>query len=279
MATIKELAQGRSDVFKVDPRVIQIKDGWNQREEGPDLDTHIDSIAQSIVANGYMPSKPIEVYMEGGTMYVSDGHCRLRATVRAIEHYQTDIKTIPVINVAKANDADRMLSQITSNSGKPLTPFEQAKVYDRLLKFGWEAKDIAIKAGKSTAHVSQVLDYLTLPENIKLLVISGQLSGTLAIKMFKEANGDAGKVIEQLKEGAANAQSQGRTRVMPKDMSGNGQKREKSPGIRKLLKDVFETADVVKPSNDDGMVLIRMTTEDWENISGALGIDIDPSVE
>jgi len=45
-------------------------------------------------------------------MIVRDGHCRVRATMRAIEHYKADIKTVSVISVTICNDADLILNQV-----------------------------------------------------------------------------------------------------------------------------------------------------------------------
>src|ERR1700674_5839547 len=92
---IKSLAQGRTDVFKVDPRVLVIKDGWNSRDfNDPENLEHVDNLAQSIAAVGV--KQPLTVFFENGKCYVSDGECRLRGAMRAIEHYKADLRTVPV---------------------------------------------------------------------------------------------------------------------------------------------------------------------------------------
>lgn len=266
---LKSIAEGRSDMHRVDPRKLQVEAGWNQRENTSELATHIDMLAQSIAQVGVR--EPLRVVWRDGQAFVRSGHCRLAASLRAIEVYKAELKTVPVIGEDRhSTPADQFLGQIIDNSGKPLSAFETAKVYKKLIDLGWAGKDIAAKCGVSQAHVSQVLDYLSLPDNLKAMVISGQVSGTLVIKMLKDANGDAGKVIEQLKEAVGVAASQGRKRAMPKDMQGG----EKRPGLRKLLKDAFEGSDVIAPDGDEGIVLIRMTTEDFEHVSSALGLDI-----
>ena len=79
---------------------------------------HIDQLALSIAEIGVR--KPIEVKLVNGQLIVRDGHCRTRATMRAIEHYKADIKTVPVVSVDRyANDADLILNQVITIAGKP----------------------------------------------------------------------------------------------------------------------------------------------------------------
>src|SRR6185369_14107363 len=94
---IAQFSEGRSDVHRVDPRKLVLVPGFNMREESPELDEHIDELAQSIAEIGV--KKPIEVKLEDGKLLVREGHCRTRAAIRAIEVYKADLKTVPVISV------------------------------------------------------------------------------------------------------------------------------------------------------------------------------------
>ena len=67
---IAQFSKGRSDVHKVDPRMLVIEPGWNTRDEGPELDAHIDQLAQSIANNGFNQTKPISVKMVDGKLLV-----------------------------------------------------------------------------------------------------------------------------------------------------------------------------------------------------------------
>ena len=49
---IKDLAVGRRDLFMVDPKILVMKPGFNLREEGPELDAHIEELALFIKDNG-----------------------------------------------------------------------------------------------------------------------------------------------------------------------------------------------------------------------------------
>ncbi len=92
---IKDVAQGRSDLYKLDPKLIQIKEGWNSREAtDPQNASHIAELAASIKEVGV--KKPLVCYMENDIVYVTDGHCRLQAVMHLIEQ-GVEIKTVPVI--------------------------------------------------------------------------------------------------------------------------------------------------------------------------------------
>ena len=70
---IKDVAAGRSDLYRVDPKLIQIKDGWNSRESNdPANANHVAELAASIKEVGV--KKPLVCYMENDVVYVTDGH-------------------------------------------------------------------------------------------------------------------------------------------------------------------------------------------------------------
>jgi hypothetical protein len=61
---------------ELDPKIIQIKEGWNSREAtDPQNSNHIAELAASIREVGV--KKPLVCYMENDIVYVTDGHCRL----------------------------------------------------------------------------------------------------------------------------------------------------------------------------------------------------------
>src|SRR5882672_2826443 len=81
---LASISQGRSDMYRLDPRVIKVKDGWNCRDlNAQDTKDHIESLAQSIAEIGVQ--EPLTVYWEDGAAWISDGHCRLKATLNAIQ--------------------------------------------------------------------------------------------------------------------------------------------------------------------------------------------------
>src|SRR6266436_5949072 len=119
IVALKDLSEGRTDVYKIDPRKIQVKAGWNNRDlSDPANQEHIDNLSKSIAEIGV--KRPVIIFMENDIPYIEDGECRLRATMLAIER-GADIKTIMAMSSERhANEADRIFSQIVHNQGKPL---------------------------------------------------------------------------------------------------------------------------------------------------------------
>jgi ParB/RepB/Spo0J family partition protein len=252
---IAQFSQGKQEVFKVDPRILIINEGWNTRDESEALNEHIDQLAQSIAEIGVR--KPIEVKLENGKLIVKDGHCRTRATMRAIDHYKADIKTVPVISVDRyASDEDLILNQVVSNSGKPLTNMEEAKVYKKLLDFGWNQSDIARKVGKTPGRISQILDLLTMPNSVQAAVISGAVSASLAQQTVKSAETPQ-QAAQSLQDAVNKAAAEGRK-----------VKRDDIPTAKPkfTVKECFENSDIDNSDADAGYVTIQMPIEEWDFI-------------
>lgn len=212
MGGIRDLAQGRSDIFHIDPRQIRIKEGWNCRDpRDPENQQHVESLAISIAEIGV--KSPLKVYWENGEPYVADGHCRLAAALLCIER-GVELKTVPVMTGGKRgeSEADRVAAQLYS-SGKPPTPMEQARAVKRLLDLGWKEAEIAAKTGMSVGWVQKLLDFNAAPEEVKALVRDGTVSSSTAMKAVRQ-----GKTGE-LREAADKAKAEGKKRVKPKDLA------------------------------------------------------------
>ena len=167
---LKDFAEGRTDVYKIDPRKLRIKEGWNSRDfSDPANMEHVKTLAASIREVGV--KEPLKVNMEDNVPYVTNGECRLRAVMLLIEQ-GVEIKSVPVMGEDRfANEADRLFTQFISNSGKPFGPIENARLFKRLVDMGWAQKDIAGKSGMSGGRVSQLLALNTLPISIQQLIV------------------------------------------------------------------------------------------------------------
>lgn len=260
---LKSLAEGRSDILKVDPRKLHIKMDWNSRvATDPANIEHIEMLRASIAEVGV--KEPLTVYWEDNKAWLSDGHCRLAAVLQLIKE-GVEIKTVPVKSEERySNEADRLFSQVIRNSGKALSPLEQGALFKKLLALGWQQQDIAKKAGISASRVSQVLDLQMLPEGIKAMVANGEVSAGMAVKTLAEA-GSGTKAEQELKAALVTAKSQGRTKAMPKDKEGGGeQKAEKAPSASKAVREAFEYADIDDSQED--FVIVKLPIEQWEVI-------------
>lgn len=263
---IAQFSQGRSDLHRVDPRILIIDAADDYRDQGPELDEHVDELAQSIAKIGV--KKPIEVRLEDGKLVVKEGRCRTRAAIRAIEHYKADLKTVPVISVDRyANDEDLILNQVIGNSGKPFSTMEKAKIFKKLLDMGWQQSDIAEKTGMSNGRISQILGLLTMPVAVQQMVSAGHVSPSLAQATVKAADTPA-KAAETLQAAVDKASAEGR-KVKPADTGTHGLSR--SP---REITTCFENSDI--DASDEtisrGVVVITMPVEDWEVLRKALGL-------
>lgn len=268
---LKDFAEGRTDIYKIDPRKIQIKEGWNSRDmSDPANIEHIAELAKSIAEVGV--KRALVVVIEDNIPYITDGECRLRATMLAIKN-GADIKTVPVIGEDRfGNEADRIFNQILLNSGKPLNGLEQAKVFKRLLDLGWLQKDIAAKSGLSGGRVSQLLELLTLPLVLQKFIVEGKASASMVLGTFKKHNGDVALTVAELNGAVAVANEQGRTRAMPKDTeegSGEGGGSAKAPkrNLKSYIKSLVEAAYADSRIDDtEDMVTMSLTEADWAEL-------------
>lgn len=213
---IKGIAVGRSDIYRLDPLDLNVKDDWNCRVVNFDpADADDLALAESISQVGV--KQALTAYTENGKVYVSDGHRRLGATLYAINNLGAEIKSVPVQTEERyANEADRVLSMIVRNSGKPLAPIEQARVLKRLLDLGWTEKDIAAKTGYKRPWIKDLLELQAAPQSVIGLVTNGQVSATLAISTLKKHEGDGGKTARELTRAVEKAQKEGKTRATAK---------------------------------------------------------------
>jgi ParB/RepB/Spo0J family partition protein len=260
---IKDVASGRTDMYKLDPRIIQIKKDWNNRDlKSVENQQHIAELKASIKEIGV--KRPLICYQENEVVYTSDGHCRLTAVMELIKE-GVEIKTVPVlVEDRHANEADRIFTQIIHNQGKPLTSLEQAKVFKRLLDLGWKNSEISLRAGLSPSRVSQLLELLTLPEPVKAMVSNGQVSAGMALKVVKENGGSA---VEKLNNAVSAANAEGKVRALPKHTG------ERKPNAAKVVKDIIE-ATIAEGRFDESeeLVTISFTDDDWASILEVLNL-------
>lgn len=271
MMALKDFAEGRTDVYKIDPRKIKIKEGWNSREANdPANANHVVELAASIKEIGV--KRPLVCFTEGDDIFVTDGHCRLQAVMHLIEQ-GTDVKTVPVLNEDRyANEADRVFSQIVHNAGKPLTSLEQAKVFKRLVDLGWAQKDIAAKAGITGGRVSQLLELNTLPVILQKYIIEGKASANMVLQTYKKHKQNIDETIMELNGAVKVAQESGRTRALPKDTgdgegSGGGAKAERGQSLKAWFKKQVERAYAEERIDDtENMVTMTMSEADWAEL-------------
>ena len=146
-------ATKRTDLFWIDPRNIDIQDGFNVRRE-----FDLDELKEQIKAQGVLnPITVIPYKVDGKERYkLVDGERRYRATMLAI-HEGADIPYIKALKAPKdAKPEDLYIEQMMRNEGKKFTEYECAIMFQRFKdEFGYSQVQIAEKFKKSPAFISK----------------------------------------------------------------------------------------------------------------------------
>lgn len=213
MARLQDMAAQRKDLYMIDPRVIEEEPGWNVRIDGPELQAHIRTLCDSIKEIGVQ--EPLTVYMRGDVPVLTNGHCRLRAVKLAIDE-GAEVKAVPVrCEERGTNEADRVLSMLTRNSGKPLGQLEQAEVVKRLLALGWTKPQVVSKAGFTGVHLDNLLLLASAPSTVTQMVRDGQVSARTAVDVMRKEKEQAPEVLQTALK---TAKSQGKDRATAKHL-------------------------------------------------------------
>ena len=264
----KALSDGKSDMFKLNPFLIRVEEGFNSRDFSlAENAEHVEDLARSIAAEGVR--KPIEVrFGEDGQPYLVDGECRLRATIKAINDLGAEIVTVPAVVSPKGqNDADRVASQFVSNSGKPFSELEAAQGVRRLLGFGWDEAKIATRTGMRAAKVARLIRVLEMPEAIVGMVREGQVAVTQALDTVRSAD-TSDAAVAVLRDGLARASETGRTKVTARHVA---KPAGASPqAALSALRQAFATAD--REAGTDGVVTYHVNETAAAVIRQHLGV-------
>lgn len=256
--SLKAMAEGKvkgvqkTTNFQVDPKLLEVEDGFNAR---PIDWEHVQAMMESVLAGSVLP--PIFVRVDGGRVIVVDGHHRLAAMLKLIEQGH-DIRRMDCIQF-RGNDVDRIALMLTSAQGKPLTPLEAGLQYKKLVSMLLTPKEIAAKVGKTDQHVRDMLMLANANSDVHRMIQDGSIAAKTALQFIREYGGDAGvKIKEKLKD----AQGVGKKKVTAKTAG----KKKKQTSIEDVMKalhypDCWDTAayptvldavlEVFKCSNDE----------------------------
>lgn len=190
----------KTDINKVDPRLLVIKPGFNTRDafvddyyEQPHVKAHIEKLANAYITGQHVD--PIVVQVIDGEICVRSGHCRTMALRKAIDEGH-DIKAIEVVE-HRGDEAAQQLLTITTNDGLPITPLAVAVVYDRLIKHGYTLQEVAAKVGKTPERIGQMLDLLNLPIDLKKMIQRDQIAASYAAELVSEHGTEKAVLLAQ----------------------------------------------------------------------------------
>ena len=231
MVDHKKFAHHRTALLWIEPQKIVVRPGLNLRDlSTPDNAAHVEALARSIAANGFLDSEPLELAEIEGEVCVTAGHCRLAAVMLCIERGMRKIEYVPYIPEAKGTTVeDRLVNQWISNTGKTPTPMELGYNCKRLIGCGLSVKAIAERFGVSDTYVDQLLTLQAAPSDIKAMVNLGEISAGTAIKVLVDEGPTEASVT--LREAVVVAKGQGKKKATMKHVNARADAREKAAAV------------------------------------------------
>ena len=156
----------------------------------------IDELARSVKMHGIV--QPLVVTRAGDKFKLIAGERRFRAAQKA------GLESVPVVvkEDLKAGDA-LQIALIENIQREDLNPIEEATAYHQLhQEFGLTQEEISRRVGKERSTVANFLRLLKLPESVKKLLASGQLSmgharALLAVESAKKQEQLADRVVKR----------------------------------------------------------------------------------
>lgn len=175
------------DVNDIDPNAMQPRKHFDNDKLG--------ELAQSIKTYGIV--QPIIVQKEGYRYTIVAGERRYRAARLA------GLTKVPVV-VKECSQAELMEVSLVENlQREDLNPIEEAEAMRMLMNEHNLTQDqLSTRLGKSRSAIANTLRLLTLPENIRSMVISGSLSSgharcLVAIESDEKKQRLAERIIKQ----------------------------------------------------------------------------------
>ena len=160
-------------------------------------DASLDDLARSIREHGIV--QPLVVTRIGDNRYrLIAGERRFRAAQKA------ELKVVPVVVKETLTDSDTLQIALIENiQREDLNPIEEAYAYHQLHEeFGLTQEEISRRVGKERSTVANFLRLLRLPDPVKKLLASGQLSmgharAILAVESAKKQEQLAERVVRR----------------------------------------------------------------------------------
>lgn len=192
----------------------------------------IAALAESIASHGVV--QPIVVRPCGEQYEIIAGERRWRAAVRA------GVATIPAV-VRKSDDQQSLqLALIENLQRDDLSAIEEAQAYKMLIdEYDMTHEDLSRAVGRSRTAISNTMRLLNLPENIRHMVVEGELSAGHARAMLAVEDETEREVLlnKVVNEGLSVRQAEGMARLQS----------DPAPvGTHKIPEDVLETVRLIK---------------------------------
>ena len=176
-------------VDQISPNPYQPRKTFNE--------SSIEELARSVREHGIV--QPLVVTRLGDRKYqLIAGERRFRAAQRA------GLSKVPVVIKEKVRDSDTLQIALIENiQREDLNPIEEANAYHQLHEeFGLTQEEISKQVGKERSTIANFLRLLKLPDGVKKLLASGQLSmgharAILAVASAKQQEQLAERVVKR----------------------------------------------------------------------------------
>lgn len=205
---------GEKRISVLDPFSITVREGRNIRDIGD-----ISDLKEQIKAAGQV-NEAIKVEKVGKETVLIHGERRLTALKELLNEGEKVESSIKAEFVKLGNESEALLINLFSNSGKPLTPYEEALAYKRLLdEHSFKKKDIGPIVGRSSVHVHHRLQLLEAAPEIVEAVSNGEITVTAAQKIIDRTKGEEDEheqqkqLLEEEKARAADKSEDKRTKA------------------------------------------------------------------
>jgi len=255
--SLKALAESKTDgiqkatYFKVRPDLVEFEDGFNLRDEGPELDEHLERMYVAMKAGAYFP--PIDVSVVDGRVIVRDGHCRTRTARRLMSE---GIDVLLEARQLRGNETESVLHMLGSGQGKAFTPLEQARGFLRLIRWGMKVQEIADRTGLHRSTIENGLALVEAPAAVQTMVAAGEVSASVAVKTVRKQG--ATKAAETLAAAVQTAKAAGKTKATAKHVEPKprGQTLPPPDAFRAFVERVAALSTVARPSREETDALI-----------------------
>ncbi|MGZ8866963.1 MAG: ParB/RepB/Spo0J family partition protein, partial [Thermoanaerobaculia bacterium] len=223
-------------------------------------DASIEELSRSIREHGVV--QPLVVSRCGDRYKLIAGERRFRAAQRA------GLRVVPVVIKELTQQGDALQIALIENiQREDLNPMEEANAYHQLHEeFGLTQEEISRRVGKERSTVANFLRLLKLPEPVKKMLASGQLSMGHARALLAV---DSAKKQEQLAERVVKRDlSVRQTEVLAAEKaSPKGEKKEKEKDVftrdaEERLTRSLRTRVEIDRRRRGGVIHIRFSSED-----------------
>lgn len=193
----------KTDLFKIDPRNIDVVENFNSRIDFGDIQELAEQIAKDGVLN------PIHVKRVPGTdrFTLVDGERRYRATMYLIENGHPVVMIPAIVVPQSTSEEDLLRMQLQCNEGKNFSDYEYAVHLKKLRDHGLSNQQIADLLGKKQSRISWYFRFLNLDERVQDLMKERRITGVdvyHVLQAYKDED-KATEVILTMKEMADEA--------------------------------------------------------------------------